>query len=145
MSKTIFSMIIDGEIPAHKVYEDSFVIAFLDIYPTQAGHTLVVPKKVVESVWELDEITYQHLQNVTKAIASHLKTVFSNTRITSKIEGFDVPHAHIHLIPCSTPEEFSKSVDRSVEPDHAALQLIAQKIGMIPSIKTAQKAEGTAA
>lgn len=99
MSETIFSKIIAGEIPSYKIYEDDRVLAFLDINPKNEGHTLVIPKKPVEFVWDLDDDDYQYLMLVSKRLAKHLRASLPYHYIQLSIVGTDVPHAHVHLIP----------------------------------------------
>jgi len=126
MQDSIFTKIIKGEIPSHKIYEDEDVIAFLDIHPVRPGHTLVVPKKQVEFVWDLDEETYAKLTAATKKIALHLREKLDAEYIGEQIIGVDVPHAHIHLIPFTHAIDFHREADQSLEPDHAALAKIAE-------------------
>lgn len=102
---TIFSKIIKGEIPSYKVYEDEHVYAFLDINPVQRGHTLVVPKKEVDYLFDLDDETYTHLMNASKTIAEMLKQKLMCARVCVVVEGYEVPHAHIKLIPTNTPDD----------------------------------------
>lgn len=128
MQESIFTKIIKGEIPSHKVYEDEHTFAFLDIHPVQPGHTLVVPKKQVEFLWDMDEETYQNLMASVKKIALHLREVLGVPYIGEQVIGIDVPHVHIHLIPFSTMEEFRRHPDMQAEPDHETLAKIAQKI-----------------
>lgn len=130
MEPSIFTRIIRGEIPCHKIYEDEYTFAFLDIYPVQPGHTLVIPKKQVEFVWDLDTETYQKLMESTKKIAQHLRETLGVPFVGEKIIGVDVPHAHIHLIPFSTTEEFNRHQDMQAEPDHEALAKIAERIAL---------------
>lgn len=127
MEDSIFTKIIKGEIPCQKVYEDDQVIAFLDIHPKQPGHTMVVPKKQVDLIWSLDDETYDNLWNTAKKIALHMgKTL--NKRIGVQVEGIGVPHAHIHLVPFTTTDEFLNHPDMSAEPDYAALEEMAKKL-----------------
>ena len=128
MTDTIFSQIIRGEIPAHKIYEDAQSLAFLDIHPAQPGHTLVVPKVEVEFVWDLDDPTYLALMRTVKKVAERLRKVMGKTYIGLKIEGVDVPHAHVHLIPFQSAAEFRRVADMSVEPDSKALAALAEKL-----------------
>jgi histidine triad (HIT) family protein len=128
MNPSIFTRIIKGEIPCHKIYEDEHTFAFLDIYPVQPGHTLVIPKNQVEFVWDLDDETYQNLMASTKKIAKHLKETLGVPFIGQKIIGVDVPHAHVHLIPFSTVEEYNHHQDMQADPDHEALANIAAKL-----------------
>lgn len=121
MQDSIFTKIIIGEIPSHKIYEDDDVIAFLDIHPTTTGHTLVVPKKQVEFIWDLDDETYVKLTLAAKKIALHIRETLSVTYIGEKIVGVDVPHTHIQLIPFNEASEFTHELEQPTEPDHAAL------------------------
>ncbi len=98
---SIFTRIINGEIPCHRIYEDDRVIAFLTIHPLNEGHTLVVPKKQVDQVWDLEAADYDYLWAVTHKIAQHLRTVMAVDRVGVVVKGFEVPHAHIHLVPVS--------------------------------------------
>jgi len=97
--QSIFTRIINGEIPCHKIYEDERVIAILTNHPVIEGHTLVIPKKQVDQVWDLEPQDYNYLWDVAKKIAEHLRTVLKVERVGVVIKGIEVPHAHIHLIP----------------------------------------------
>jgi histidine triad (HIT) family protein len=96
---SIFTRIINGEIPCHKIYEDDRVIAFLTINPITDGHTLVIPKTQVDQLWDLEADDYDYLWQTSKTIARHLRTVMKVDRVGVVVKGFEVPHAHIHLIP----------------------------------------------
>lgn len=96
---SIFSKIIAGEIPAYKVAENEHAIAFLDIAPLTEGHTLVVPKKEVDELFDLDNDTYNNLLAFAKQVGIALKKSMNCKRISVVVLGFEVPHAHIHLIP----------------------------------------------
>lgn len=128
MSESIFTKIITGEIPCHKIYEDDKTLAFLDIHPIQPGHTLVVSKKQIEYVWDLDDEAYSALMSTSKRVAKRLRDVLPVTHVGEQIVGFDVPHAHVHLIPFSTVDEFRAEQDTTVEPDHDALAAMAAKL-----------------
>jgi histidine triad (HIT) family protein len=128
MQDSIFTKIIKGEIPCHKVYEDDKTLAFLDIHPVQPGHTLVIPKNQVEFIWDLQDEDYQAVQATAKRVANRLKSVLGVPYAGAQIVGVDVPHAHIHLIPFSTVAEFRHTPDMSAEPDHAALADLAEKL-----------------
>lgn len=105
MQDSVFTRIIKGEIPCHKVYEDEKVIAFLTIEPQQPGHTLVIPKEQVDVIWDLPEETYDNLWQTARKIAKHMNANL-NRRIGVHVEGIGVPHAHIHLVPFDTTEQF---------------------------------------
>ena len=127
-SPSIFSKIIAGDIPCHKVFETDTVLAFLDIYPIQPGHTLVVPKAQIDHFDELPNDVYQEVFSVVKRIAHAQKQVFGANRVCLRVEGFDVPHAHVHVYPCNEPEDFYNNDRMSAEPDHTALSEIAIKL-----------------
>ena len=126
MQDSLFTKIINGEIPSHKIYEDDDVYAFLDIHPITPGHTLVVPKKQVEFVWDLEPEDYRKLTDATQKIAQHLRRTLTVPYVGQQIIGVDVPHAHIHLIPFTDAIEFHQEPDPSIEPDHVALSKLAE-------------------
>lgn len=128
MQDSIFTKIIKGEIPCHKVYEDEHTLAFLDIHPVQPGHTLVIPKKQVEFAWDLDDEAYQAVMATAKKVAQRLREVLEAPYIGEQIVGVDVPHAHVHLIPFSTVEQFRNVPDMGADPDHAALAAVAKSL-----------------
>jgi histidine triad (HIT) family protein len=99
MEDSIFTKIIRGEIPCHKVYEDEKVFAMLDIDPLADGHTLVFPKKQVDLIWDLDKETYEYLFEKAREIAQKIQAEMKPIRVGMVVEGFGVPHAHIHLVP----------------------------------------------
>lgn len=96
---TIFSKIISGEMPSHKVYEDERTYAFLDINPRQEGHTLVVPRREVDYVFDLPSEDYEALWKAVERVATALKAVTHCARVVVLVVGYEVPHAHVHLIP----------------------------------------------
>lgn len=128
MTDSIFTKIIKGEIPCYKIYEDSHSFAFLDIHPKQPGHTLVVPKKQVEFVWDLDDEDYRAVMLSVKKVALRIRTVLARPYVGSLVVGIDVPHAHVHVYPFSTTAESQFIPDQSAEPDHAALAEVAKKL-----------------
>ena len=132
MEDSIFTKIITGEIPCHKVYEDEHTFAFLDIHPIQPGHVLVVPKKQVGFVWDIESADYQALMQTVQRVGQRIREVFPDKlRVGVMIEGLDVAdHAHVKLFPFSTPEEYRHVPDMSAEPDHPALAATAEKLRM---------------
>ncbi len=125
---SIFTKIINGEIPSHKVYEDAHTLAFLDIYAVVNGHTLVIPKKQVEFVWDLEDEDYQALMSSVKKVARRLREVMHAEFVGEKIIGVDVPHAHVHLIPFNDTVDLHRANQENAEPDHEALAALAQKL-----------------
>ena len=107
---TLFSKIIAGELPSYKVYEDDYVCAFLDINPVQRGHTLVVPKIEVDQFMDLDEEMYDKLMHRVKYVAFILRAKMKTNRVCVLIEGYNIPHAHVHLVPTNSPDEFSAAL-----------------------------------
>lgn len=106
---SIFSKIISGEIPGYKIYEDEYVCAILDINPMQKGHTLVIPKQEVDYLFNLDEALFDKVMHRTRYIAQVLKARTECARVCVIVEGYAVPHAHIHLIPTNTPDDLDKT------------------------------------
>ena len=99
---SIFSRIVAGEIPSWKVAEDERYYAFLDINPLMEGHTLVIPKKEVDYIFDLDEETYAGLWQFAARVARAVKAAVPCTRVGVAVLGMEVPHAHIHLVPLQT-------------------------------------------
>lgn len=104
---SIFTKIINGEIPCYKVAEDDKNIAFLDIRPIKNGHTLCVPKLEVDELYELPADDYQSLMTFSQRVAQSLKRVVPCKRIGSMVLGMEVPHAHLHLVPINAEHELS--------------------------------------
>jgi histidine triad (HIT) family protein len=128
MDDSIFTKIIRGEVSSYKIYEDNRTLAFLDIHPKQPGHTLVIPKKQVEFVWDLQEEDYIALMETVKKVAQRLRVVFARPYVGMLVVGNDVPHAHVHVYPFSTSEESQFIPDQSAKPDYAALAEIAKNL-----------------
>jgi histidine triad (HIT) family protein len=126
---SVFTRIINGEIPAHKIYEDDRAIAFLTNHPLSDGHTLVVPKKQIDQIWDLGQGDYDYLWEITKKVALHLRSVMGVARVGIVVKGFEVPHAHIHLIP--VPRDSHVDFDPEPAPpmaDNDELAAIAERI-----------------
>jgi len=102
---TIFTKIINGEIPCYKIAEDENYFAFLDINPLKAGHTLVVPKNETDYIYDLDDDLLTGLFLFSKKIAIAIKSAIPCNRIGIAVLGLEVPHAHIHLVPMDTMED----------------------------------------
>lgn len=127
-SPSIFTKIINGDIPSHKVYEDDKTYAFIDIHPVQPGMVLVVTKNQVETFLELPEDDYFALWATVKKIAARMKEVFADKkRIGIQVEGLEVDHVHVKLIPINTGEQF-RADPPTREPDHEVLAEMAKKL-----------------
>jgi len=126
---SIFTRIINGEIPAHKVYEDDKTLAFMDIHPVAEGHVLVVSKTQAEFVWDLDDSDYNALMHTVQKVGQRLRAVIDKPYIGQMVIGTDVPHAHVHVIPFAQTHELKRTLDSATsEPDHGALAEIADRI-----------------
>jgi len=104
---TIFTKIIKGEIPCYKIAENDDYFAFLDINPLRAGHTLVVPKRETDYIFDLEDVYLAGMIIFSKKIAGAIKNVIPCNRIGVAILGLEVPHAHIHLVPMDTMEDIN--------------------------------------
>jgi len=120
---SIFSKIISSEIPSYKIAETEEFLAFLDINPNAKGHTLCIPKKEVNKIFELDEKTYLDLMSFSRKVAIAIEKAIPCKRVGVSVIGLEVPHVHVHLIPLNnmedarfinkeklTPEEFQDTV-----------------------------------
>lgn len=128
---TIFTHIINGEIPCYKVAEDDHFIAFLDISPVAKGHTLVVPKVEVDYLFDLDDETLSKLWLFAKKVALALQAVVPCERIGTSVIGLEVPHAHVHLIPINQLADMDFTKPRvSLSPQEFATlaQQIAERV-----------------
>ena len=114
---TIFTKIIKGEIPAYKVAETDEFLAFLDIRPNTKGHTLCIPKKEVNKIFDLEEETYQELMRFSRKVAIAIEKAVSCKRVGMAVVGLEVPHVHVHLIPLHSmgDMDFGKSQSLSEE------------------------------
>ena len=131
MPDSIFTKIIKGEIPAYKIYEDDKTLAFLDIHPVQPGHCLVISKLQVETIFDLPDEDYRALWQTVQKIARHMQSVFpEKRRIGIQVEGLDIPHPHVKLIPINTGEEFRYAPDMTAAPDSTALTAMAAKLAL---------------
>ena len=123
---TIFSKIIQGEIPSYKIAESEMFYAFLDIFPLQKGHTLVVPKCEVDKIFDVPDGYLNELMQFTKPIAKAIEASFPCNRVSMVTVGLEVPHAHVHLIPINAAEDINFS--------NPKLQLSAEEFQQIQSL-----------
>jgi histidine triad (HIT) family protein len=123
---SIFTKIVAGEIPCYKVAEDEHHLAFLDINPNTAGHTLCIPKKETDRLMDLEAQAYSDLMNFSRKVALALRQVVPCKRIGMSVIGLEVPHVHVHLIPLNEMSDatFQKKITMSPE----AFESLAQKI-----------------
>lgn len=111
---SVFTKIIQGEIPCYKIYEDERTLAFLDIAPEVVGHTLVVPKQEVDRIYDLDDEDYAAVMATVKKLARHYEDVLGKRTIL-KVIGTDVPHAHVHLMPIDEDWQEGRHLELSEE------------------------------
>lgn len=124
---TVFTKIIEGEIPGRFVWQDARCVAFLSIEPLGPGHTLVVPREEYDHWIELPEELASHLMVVSWRIGRAIDTVWHPRRVGQMIQGFEVPHTHVHVWPADTVEQFLfANADRN--PDQAAMDEAADRI-----------------
>ena len=104
---SIFTKIISGEIPSYKIYEDENYLAFLDINPNALGHTLCIPKKEIDQIFDLDDQTLSGLMIFSKKVARAIKKAVVCKRVGISVIGLEVPHVHVHLIPINNMDDMS--------------------------------------
>lgn len=124
---SIFTKIVNGEIPAYKVAEDDHYLAFLDINPLAKGHTLVIPKKEVDYLFDLDETNYLGLQAFARKVALALKKAIPCKKVGVAVLGLEVPHAHIHLVPLNSEQDINFSRPK-LQPSSEELETVRQSI-----------------
>ena len=124
---TIFTKIIQGEIPCYKIGEDENYFAFLDINPLAIGHTLVIPKKEIDYIFDIDDATHAGLWNFAKKISHAIEKAVPCKRIGIAVIGLEVPHAHIHLIPINKVSDMNFALPK-LEVSKDELEEIAEKI-----------------
>ena len=124
---SIFTKIINGQIPSYKVAENDYCYAFLDINPLTKGHTLVIPKKEIDYIFDIEDDLYLELHSFAKKVALAIKKVVPCKRVGVAVLGLEVPHAHIHLVPLVKEDDinfFKPKLQLSKE----EMQVIANKI-----------------
>lgn len=123
---SIFSKIITGEIPCYKIAEDDNFFAFLDINPNTKGHTLCIPKKEIDKLFDLDDDLYLGLMQFSKKIAIAIKKTVPCDRVGMTVIGLEVPHAHVHLIPLNNMNDMS--FQKKITMSKPELEALAQNI-----------------
>jgi len=119
---SIFTKIIEGELPGHFVWKDDLAVAFLSIAPLKPGHTLVVPRREVDHWIDLEPGAMQHLMGVAHAVGGAIQRGFSPVKVGMTILGLEVPHVHIHLVPIWTPYDLDfANADHAAKPADIAV------------------------
>lgn len=124
---SIFTKIINGEIPSYKIAEDQNYYAFLDINPNSKGHTLVIPKREVDKLFDLDSETYIGLMQFAHKVAKALERTVACNRIGMTVVGLEVPHAHVHLIPINEVSDINFT-SKKLKMKHEEFVALAEKI-----------------
>ena len=114
---SVFTKIINGEIPCYKVAETDDFFAFLDINPNSKGHTLCIPKKEVDKLFDLDEATYNGLMSFSRNVAMAIEKTVDCKRVGMTVIGLEVPHVHVHLIPLHSMEDARFTTKTKMTPD----------------------------
>lgn len=104
---SIFTKIIQGEIPAYKILEDDYFLAFLDVFPIAKGHVLVIPKEEVDNIFDIEDNTLGELHVFSKKVAKAIEKSFDCKKVGVSVVGLEVPHAHIHLIPMNSVSDMN--------------------------------------
>jgi histidine triad (HIT) family protein len=123
---SIFTRIVNGEIPCHKIAETDEFLAFLDVFPCAPGHTLVIPKQEIDYIFDLDDTLYAGLMQFSKKIATAVERAVPCKRIGVAVVGLEVPHAHVHLIPLNSMADMN--FNNKLKMSQEELAAIAQKI-----------------
>ena len=127
---SIFSKIVNGEIPAYKIAEDDNFLAFLDVNPNAKGHTLCIPKKEIDKIFDMEDELYLELMKFSKKIAIALEKTVPCKRVGMAVIGLEVPHTHVHLIPLNEMDEmrFKNKVSLSKEEFEALAKSIRENL-----------------
>lgn len=128
MASTVFMKIVRGELPSHKLFEDEHTLAFLDINPLTEGHTLVIPKRPIDHLDECPPELYQAIFQTVHRVSAHLKKALKPQRIALVVHGFDVPHAHVHVVPMYTGTEMKLAKRDAAGSNGQELALLAKKL-----------------
>lgn len=128
MEDSVFTKIIKGLLPSHKVYEDDKTIVIVPLHPVAKGHLLVIPKLQVDQFYELPDDDYAALWLTVKKASQKLKQTLNTKRVGLKVIGLDVPHAHIHVIAFDELGEYNQTENSTTEPDQTALAAIAETL-----------------
>jgi histidine triad (HIT) family protein len=123
---TLFTRIINQEIPSYRIYEDEYIYAFLDIYPQRLGHILIVPKVEVDHFSDLPDLYYSALFQVAKILSPAIQQATGCKRVCTMFSGYEVPHCHYHLIPTDTIADLDHAHASKADPD--TLRCMQEKI-----------------
>lgn len=131
MVESVFTKIANKEVPAHIFYEDEATLAFLDMNPLTDGHSLVITKEPIDHLDDCPPELYSAVFNTVYKVSKHLKERLGPKRIGLVVHGFEIPHAHVHVVPMYTGHEMKLANRGDVLLEHAALASVAEKIGQL--------------
>jgi len=131
MNDCVLCGIVSGKIPSHKVYENEDTLAIMDIHPVTEGHVLVFPKEHIEAFEQMDEVKFGQLMQAVHKVANKIKITLSPSKVGVVVEGFDVPHVHVKVIPVENEVELRHIPNMADEPDHAALTSMAERLAIV--------------
>ncbi|HUC31073.1 MAG TPA: HIT domain-containing protein [Candidatus Paceibacterota bacterium] len=126
MADCIFCKIIQKEIPAYIVWENETLMAFLDMRPVSPGHLLIIPKEHGENIFDMPDSLYKEIFNIARALSTPLQKAMGSARVGMIVEGFGVPHAHLHLVPINKAHDLDS--DRAMTMSDDELAAIAEKV-----------------
>ena len=130
MEDCILCKIVTGEVPSHRIYEGENTLAIMDIHPIKEGHVLVFPKKHTETFEQMDEGEFCEVMRTAHKVSKRIKEVLSPSRVGVLIEGFDVAHAHVKVVPIENEVELRHIPNMKAEPDHEALTNMASRLAI---------------
>lgn len=125
---SVFTRIINGELPSFKVYEDDFTIAIIPLYPIALGHVIVAPKKQIDQFFDLDDKDYFALMQTVKKVATKMKLALNPGRVGLKVVGLDEPHAHVHVVAFNTLGQYNESDIKDSPIDNKYREELANKL-----------------
>lgn len=126
MEDSVFTKIIKGELPAHKIYEDDKTIAIIPLHPIAKAHVLVIPKKQIDQFIDLPDDDYQAVMATVKKVGQQIDKKVRPKRVGLQVVGLDVPHVHVHVIGFDTLAEYREHPDQSAPPDDEKIQKLAK-------------------
>jgi len=125
---SVFTRIINGQLPCFKIYEDNLTLAIIPLYPIALGHVIVLPKKQIDQFYDLDDKDYIALMATVKLVAAKMKLSLNPKRVGLKVVGLDEPHAHVHVIAFNTLEQYNESDIKDSPVDNKYREELANKL-----------------
>jgi len=130
MEDSVFTKIIKGELPSHKIYEDEKTIAIIPLHPIGKAHVLVIPKLQIDQFIDLPDEDYRAVMATVKKVGQRIDEVIQPKRVGLQVVGLDVPHVHVHVIGFDALSEYHEIPDQSLPPDHEAHSALANRLAI---------------